>query len=80
VVTRARLARWALVAAPFMLLAVGTWALWTSPWPAVLGLTLKGQHVFVPMTWRSVGRGALAAVSYLGALGISFTIKREGEG
>jgi hypothetical protein len=77
VVTRARLARWVLIASPFVLLAVGTAALWTSPWPAVLGLMLRGQHVFVPQTWRTVGLGFLAAVGYLGALVVSFNIKRE---
>jgi hypothetical protein len=60
-----------------MLLAVGTAALWESPWPAVLGLMLRGQHVFVPQTWRTAGLGALAAVCFLAALAVSFTIRRE---
>jgi hypothetical protein len=77
VVTRARLARWVLIATPFLLLAVGTWALVNSPWPTVLGLMLRGQHIFVPQTWRTVGLGGLAAVCFVGALAVSFTIKRE---
>jgi hypothetical protein len=77
VVTRARLARLLLIATPFVLLAVGTWALTASPWPAIWGLTLKGRHVFVPYNWSSVGLGAIALGCYLAALVISFNIKRE---
>lgn len=76
-VTRARLARLGLIATPFVLLAIGTWALVTSPWPTVLGLMLKGRHVFVPWTWSSVGRGGTAAACFLAALVISFNIRSE---
>ena len=74
-VTRARLARWALIATPFLLLALGTWALVSSPWPTVLGLMLRGRRVYVAGGWRTAGLGLAAAASYLGALAISYNIR-----
>ena len=74
-----RLARWAWVATPFLLLALGSWALLRSPWPAVLGLTLKGRHVFVPLNGSSLGLGLLALASFVAALVISYTIRRRPE-
>ena len=75
--TRRRAARILLIAAPFLLLALGTWALVSSPWPEILGLMAKGRHVFVVQTWKTVGLGVVAAAAYLGALALSYTIRSE---
>ena len=69
--------RLALVATPFGLLAVGAGALSLSPWPAILGLTLKGRHVMVAPGWPTYGLGGLALACFAAALVISFNIKRE---
>ena len=75
--SRGRLARLALIATPFVLLALGAWALLVSPWPTILGLTLRGQHVVVAYGWPTVGLGTTAALCFVAALVISFNIRAE---
>ena len=74
-VTAARLGRWALIAAPFVLLALGFGALVSSPWPAIWRLMLQGRHVVVAHTWRTVGLGGLALACFAAALVVSFNIR-----
>ena len=76
-VKRRRLSRLAHIAAPFGLLAMGTWALVTSPWPVILGLVLRGQHVLPARNWSTMGLGTVAAVCFVAALVVSYTIRRE---
>ncbi len=66
-----------LVAAPFALLAIGFAALVMSPWPTIFGLMMHGQHVVVAQTWLTTGQLAVAIVCFLGALAVSFNIKRR---
>ena len=75
--TRRRLSRLAHIASPFGLLALGTWALLASPWPVIFGLMLRGQHVTPALNGSTVGLGAVAAVCFLAALAVSYTIRRE---
>ena len=75
--TRRRLARLAHIAAPFALLALGTWALVASPWPVIFGLMLRGQHVTPALNGSTVGLGSIAAVCFVAALVVSYTIRRE---
>ncbi len=74
-VTGAGLKRLALVASPFLLLALGTGALLLSPWPAILGLMLRGRHVYVAGGWRTAALGVVGVASYVAALAISYTIR-----
>ena len=76
-VTRSRLARLVHIAAPFALLALGTWALVASPWPVIFGLMLRGQHVTPALNRFTVGLGSIAAVCFVAALVVSYTIRRE---
>ena len=72
---RAQLGRRLLVLAPFALIAIGGWALATSPWPQILKLVLHGSHVsFVRPTWSSVGLPAVTVVSWGLAIWLSLVI------
>ena len=62
---------------PFVLLAVGFWALVSSPWPAIWRLMLQGHHVVVAFTWQTAGLGGLALAGFLGALVVSFNIRSK---
>jgi hypothetical protein len=73
----ARLRRGLLIAAPFVLLAVGFGLLVSSPWPRIFGLMMHGRQVFVPQGWRTTGQLGLAAACLAAALVVSFNIKRR---
>ena len=63
------------VAAPFLLLALGAWAFYASPWPAILRLMLGGAHVRVVWTWRTLGLPLAAVAAWAGAIALSVRIK-----
>lgn len=64
-----------LVLLPFLLIAVGGWTLFKSPWPELLKLTLHGAHIgFVKMTWDSVGLPAVTVVTWGAAIWLSLVI------
>ncbi len=65
------------VASPFLLLALGFWALIRSPWPTIWRLMLKGEHVVVVPTWPTLGLPAVTIVCFGAAIVISLGIKRS---
>ena len=70
------LMRWLLIAAPFVLIALGAWCLVRSPWPSIWRLMLQGRHVLVAYTWSTVGRLAASVVCFVAAIALSLQIKR----
>ena len=73
---RQGLARVAKLAAPFLLLELGAWALFSSPWPTIWGLMLHGRHVTAARNWSTIGLGTAAAACFTAALALSYTMKR----
>ena len=65
-----------LVAAPFLLIALGSWCLVRSPWPSIWRLMLQGRHVLVAHTWSTVGLPTATAVCFAAAIALSLQIKR----
>ena len=74
---RPRLARGAWIAAPFVLLVIGGYALWRSPWPTIWRLMEKGDRVLIAYTWSTVGLPVLSAACFIAAVAISLTIRRR---
>jgi hypothetical protein len=78
VVKAGRFGRGLLIAAPFLLIGVGGWCLFRSPWPTLLHLVLTGQHVLVVRpTWTTVGLPAATVVSWGVAIWLSLIIKPQ---
>ncbi len=69
--------RWLLIAAPFVLIAIGGWCLVRSPWPAIWRLMLKGDHVLIAYTWSTVGLLAASLLCFAAAIALSLQIKRR---
>jgi hypothetical protein len=68
--------RLALIATPFLLLAVGAWALYCSSLPAILRLMLRGQRMGpVAMTWTTAGLPLVTVATWGAAIWISLLIK-----
>jgi hypothetical protein len=68
-----------LVVTPFLLLAIGAWAIYTSPWPAILRASLHGAHIgAVALTWTTLGLPLLALATWGGAIWTSLLIKPRG--
>ena len=72
------LRRWATIAAPFVLVAVGAVAFYLSPWPAIIRLVLKGAHVRVAWTWQTIGQPAIAVGCWAAAIWLSLQVRRGG--
>ena len=75
-VVKGRTGRRVWVASPFVLLALGGYALWRSPWPEIWRLMQKGAHVVVAYTWSTVGLPAFSLTCFAAAIVISLTIRR----
>lgn len=68
--------RWLLIAAPFLLLALGGWCLIKSPWPEILRATLHGVRIsYVKLTFSSVALPVVTVVSWGLAIWLSLLIK-----
>ena len=68
-------ARVLLIAAPFVLIALGGWCLVGSSLPAILRLVLRGQHLYaVEPTWRTLGLPLAALACWGGAVWLSLAI------
>jgi hypothetical protein len=73
--------RWLLIAAPFLLIALGGYCLVRSPWPEILRATLHGAHVsFIKLTFASVALPAITVVSWGAAIWLSLLIKPRDAG
>ena len=68
--------RWPVIAAPFLLIALGGWCLVRSPWPSIWRLMLQGRHVLVAYTWSTVGLPTATLICFAAAIAISLQIKR----
>ena len=68
--------RWLMIAAPFLLIAVGGWCLVRSPWPSIWRLMLQGRHVLVAYTWSTVGLPLATVACFTAAIVLSLQIKR----
>ena len=71
-----RIRRLLLIAAPFPLIALGGWSLFRSPWPAILRLTLQGQHLYaVRPNWGTVGLPLVTLACWSVAIWLSLRVK-----
>ena len=70
-----RAGRGLLIATPFVLLGLGTWLLVLSPWPSILRLVLRGQHLYaVRPTWTTLGLPLATVACWAGAIWLSLAL------
>jgi hypothetical protein len=75
------LGRWLLIAAPFLLIALGAFCLIRSPWPEILHASLHGVHIsYIKLSWQSVALPIVTVVSWGLAIWLSLLIKPRDAG
>jgi hypothetical protein len=73
--------RWLLIAAPFLLIALGAFALVCSPWPEILRASLHGVHIsYIKLSWQSVALPIVTVVSWGLAIWLSLLVKPRDAG